>query len=32
MNLTELKDKKLADLKEIAKTMKIEKSSSMSKL
>ena len=31
MKLTELKEKKLADLKEIAKTLKIEKLSSMSK-
>ena len=31
MKLTELKDKKLTELKEIAKQMNIEKSSSMSK-
>ena len=31
MKLIELKEKKLTELKEIAKTMNIEKSSSMSK-
>ena len=31
MKLTDLKDKKLTELKEIAKQMEIEKSSSMSK-
>ena len=32
MKLTDLKDKKLTELKEIAKQMNIEKSSSMSKM